>query len=104
MMINQKRIGYLDAAKGIAIICIVIGHSYSYHVGNGGFLIPYLYSFHVPIFFVISGILYARRNQVHISILKKVKELILPYFFWGTAYQICLGLLAVMGGEPSAAD
>ena len=99
MVINQKRIGYLDAAKGIAIICIVLGHSYSYHVGNGSILIPYIYSFHVPIFFVISGILYARRSQVHISLLKKVKELILPYLFWGTAYQFCLGLLAVMGGE-----
>ena len=96
---EHNRIGYLDAAKGIAIICIVIGHSYSYHVGNGGFIIPYLYSFHVPIFFVISGILYARRSQVHISVLKKIKELILPYLFWGTAYQFCLGLLAVMGGE-----
>ena len=95
---NQNRIGYLDTAKGIAIICIVIGHSYSYHVGNGSFLIPYLYSFHVPIFFVISGILYARRSQEHINVLKKVKGLILPYFFWGTAYQICLGFLSVIGG------
>lgn len=99
MSIKQKRIGYLDAAKGIAIISIVIGHAYSYYVGNGKSVIPYLYSFHVPIFFVISGILYANRGTIHISLLNKFRELIVPYYFLGTIYQICLGFLAVIGGE-----
>ncbi|MBQ6478594.1 MAG: acyltransferase family protein [Erysipelotrichaceae bacterium] len=96
---EQNRIGYLDAAKGIAIICIVIGHAYSYYVGNGNCVIPYLYSFHVPIFFVISGILCANRGTIHVDLIKKFRELIVPYFFWGTTYQICLGFLAVIGGE-----
>ena len=95
---HNGRIGCLDAAKGIAIICIVIGHSYSYHVGNGSLLIPYLYSFHVPIFFVISGILYAQRSSIQLNIWKKIKELIIPYVFWGAVYQVCLGGLSIIGG------
>ena len=95
---NEKRISYLDFAKGIAIICIVIGHSYSYHVGNGKYIIPYLYSFHVPAFFVISGIIYYQRSTVQLNVLKKGKELLIPYFLWGTMYQLILCALSVYGG------
>lgn len=51
---EQNRILWLDAAKGIGIILAILGH-----------IIPmdrsschYIYSFHIPLFFVLSGIIH----------------------------------------------
>ena len=44
-----KRIDYLDYSKGIAIILVVLGHIF-----NGGNIKTYIYSFHIPLFFIIS--------------------------------------------------
>ena len=50
----RSREHYIDIAKGIGIYFIVLGHS----VGNSHFLHPYLYSFHVPLFFILSGMVF----------------------------------------------
>ena len=43
---TAPRIEFLDFVKGIAIICIIIGHS-----GQGGTLNSlFVFSFHIPIF------------------------------------------------------
>lgn len=95
----DKRIDYIDTAKGIAITLMVIGHSYS----EDNFLVHWLYSFHMPFFFIISGYLYAAKyskvSQISFDINKKVQTLILPYFVWGTIYQFFLGGLVILGGE-----
>ena len=42
----KKRIDWLDIAKGIAIICTIIGHSFGKNrIG------VFIFSFHMPIFF-----------------------------------------------------
>ena len=47
---NQKRIDWLDIAKGIAILCIIIGHSFGKNrIG------VFIFSFHMPLFFILSG-------------------------------------------------
>lgn len=48
----KERIEYFDIAKGILILCVVIGH-----VFDRGVINQYVYSFHVPAFFIISGIM-----------------------------------------------
>jgi fucose 4-O-acetylase-like acetyltransferase len=47
-----KRLDYLDKAKGILIILVVIGH-----IWQSGPVFNVIYAFHMPAFFVISGIL-----------------------------------------------
>ena len=47
----KKRIGYLDMAKGLAIILVIIGHS-SFVPLRAKIL---LYVFHIPLFFFLSG-------------------------------------------------
>lgn len=55
MPINQ-RLDYIDMAKGFAIALMVYGHAFStYH--NTPIMI-WIYSFHMPIFFLTTGILY----------------------------------------------
>ena len=85
-MNNTKapRIEWLDFVRGISIICIVIGHSgdpssYYKHL--------FVFSFHVPIFFIISGFLFSNSNSIKLSFeeitYKRFRSLILPYFTTG---------------------
>ena len=52
----SKRIAYIDTAKTICIFLMVVGHWTSNDV-----LIKYIYSFHMPALFIISGYLYKPR-------------------------------------------
>ena len=48
----KERLDYIDRAKGILILLMVIGH-----IWQSGFVFDTIYAFHMPAFFVISGIL-----------------------------------------------
>lgn len=52
-MEKKQRLDYIDAAKAIAIILVIIGHCY--WVGAVPRLRNIIYSFHMPLFFVVSG-------------------------------------------------
>lgn len=73
----------LDILKGIGILFVIIGHIQEYIPRN--FLI-YLYSFHMPLFFYISGYLYKEQYEELNSkeyIKKRAKQLIYPYITLG---------------------
>lgn len=65
--------------KGIAILCVMVGHAKGYPAWIGSFI----YSFHMPIFFIVSGYFaktyeeYAGTNWNFIR--KNAKQLLLPY-------------------------
>lgn len=48
----KKRLDYIDKAKGFLIILVVIGH-----IWQSGPVFDVIYSFHMPAFFLISGLL-----------------------------------------------
>lgn len=91
-MDNEKgntRISWMDIAKGISIMCIVLGHT------STGFLNTFCFSFNSVIFFILSGMSFGRiRNQkdsllcfdnreTKIFLKKSVANILLPYFIWG---------------------
>ncbi len=66
----------LDIAKGIGIILVVWAHA------SGPFS-DYIYQFHMPLFFFISGMLYRsedKSNKEYIQ--RKVKSLLIPFLLW----------------------
>lgn len=75
-----KRISYIDMAKGIGIILVVAGHS--------GFLsesaLTWIMSFHMPLFFILSGMLLshtnADRQNMSSFLKKKARSILIPYF------------------------
>ena len=73
------RFGAVDVLKGIGIIFVVMGHTSSALIG--GTLIFYLYSFHIPLFFWVSGYLtYGSRTTSFKELLvKRTKSIMLPY-------------------------
>lgn len=74
----KNRIGYIDMAKGLAIILVIVGHS--------SFVPPLakmiLYIFHIPLFFFLSGFTLNVRKYETFSgyFLNKWKSLVVPFF------------------------
>lgn len=73
----EGRIRSLDIAKGMGLILVVFGHLFSY----GGKISNAIFSFHMPLFFFISGLLsnYQKSEGLSDYIKKKVKGLLVPY-------------------------
>lgn len=46
---GEERIHWIDCAKGIAILMVIVGH------GVDGILRAMIFSFHMPLFFILSG-------------------------------------------------
>ena len=72
---QKKRILWIDIAKGIAILLMVIGHVDNIH--------PYLkgiiFSFHMPLFMIINGYL-IRSYDIKKTFIRSLRTLMLPYF------------------------
>lgn len=74
-----KRLDYIDIAKGLGMILVILGHIRHDYV-------PFCGSVHIPLFFVLSGFLYdIDKNEERTygeNVLKRVKRLIVPYFIY----------------------
>lgn len=97
----DKRIEWIDIAKGIGIILVVIAHtqmpSYSMFYGNDNVVRLLIYSFHMPLFFFLSGMCFKNDGITFKEFLaKKIKTLILPYFTFSViwiAFESALSIL-----------
>ena len=84
-----SRDNILDVAKGIAIILVVIGHCYS----KDNIVLILIYAFHMPAFFIISGIIYGRKSIAQLSLEKQAKRLLLPYVIFGFGFGLMITFL-----------
>lgn len=79
---TQKRITYIDMAKGIGILLVVFGHS----VFPSPAVNQWISSFHMPLFFLLSGMLLshtgAHEKPLSTTIRKKARTILVPYFFF----------------------
>lgn len=75
METKLSRSVYLDVAKGIGIILVVWAHA------KGPFS-NYMYQFHMPFFFIISGYLFNEKNSFKEFFIKKIKSLYIPFVSW----------------------
>lgn len=70
---------FLDIARGIAILFVVIGHKTDPY----GFINRFAYSFHMPLFFIISGYLInTDKYSMGEYTVKRFLRLMLPYIAW----------------------
>lgn len=76
----ESRADWIDVLKGIGIILVVIGH-----VNTKGFLVQWLYTFHMPLFFALSGyILYKFGKNIPFQkfLLKRTKSILWPFILF----------------------
>ncbi len=74
---NRQRIQWLDVAKGIGIILVILSHCVPY----GGFTFKLIFSFHMPLFFFLSGYLF-EKSEMKTVLCTKVKRLLVPFIIY----------------------
>ena len=73
---GTKRQPEFDVAKGVGILAVIIGHG----AGTPTILRNLIFSFHMPLFFIISGFFMKPTQKLTWSFVKKqAKALLLPY-------------------------
>jgi len=75
----SKRIEYLDIAKGIGILLVVLGHNDFEALSL--FIHQVIYSFHMPLFFFLSGYFLNTSTPFFDFFKKRFNALLKPYFF-----------------------
>ena len=71
---------WVDAAKGIGIILVVFGHLL--YGSDVPLLNRFIYSFHMPLFFVLSGFLQKERKRIDEYIKRVMKRLLCPFILY----------------------
>lgn len=90
LLMKKARLDYLDFAKCIAILLVIWGHATPN--GSSPAYRVVLYSFHMPLFFLVSGMVISRHqheyNKEHWKsfIFKNIMTLLVPYLIWGAIY------------------
>lgn len=88
-----KRLEVFDVAKGIGIILMVVGHC------CGPKLFNWIYSFHMPLFFVMSGLFFVSGKYGFREFLqKRIRQLIVPLVIFSL---IIVGLSVVFIPETN---
>lgn len=87
----NNRLRHIDVARGIGILLVVFGHSWiaSQSAHEKGKLWEVIYSFHMPLFFFISGLFFKPKSGLKVLALQKTSSLLKPYF-------VVLSLLLVL--------
>ena len=94
----MKRDRTLDIAKGIAILLMMYGHlRYTYL--NMDTFYSWIYSFHMPFFMYITGVLTNIKTKDKWSQIKsKVLKIIFPYVIWNIV-GFCINWMFSLGNQ-----
>lgn len=76
----------IDMTKGIAIILMVLCHCGFHNV-----VTVWIYSFHMPLFFIVSGFLLHEKSvrTIRANVQRKIRAIMIPYFMFSLIY--CFG-------------
>ena len=86
----------LDFLKGIGIVLVVLGHCFTTALENNYYSIrilkDFIYTFHMPLFFIVSGYLQGLRpysiNKLRKFGAHQIRKLFLPYVAWSLVLYI----------------
>lgn len=96
----KPRIGYIDIAKGIAILCVVAGHVLAYDlygfstVWESSQLMKFICSFHMPLFMFLSGLVSMtsiEKGHILQDFYKRFRTLFIPFLVIGSIYSLFIG-------------
>ncbi|MDE7327863.1 MAG: acyltransferase family protein [Lachnospiraceae bacterium] len=95
----QERNKQMDVLLCLGMLLVILGH-----VGTNSWKTELfdwfvIYSFHMPLFFFISGYFYkpAREQAYGRTILRLIRKFVLPYYIWNLVYAIVVFLLKNAG-------
>lgn len=107
---TAERAAWVDAAKGVGIVAVVIGHAIdgllSARLIDAGSawhgLWYWLYTFHMPLFFLLAGLFIEHRVARGRAgfLAANLPRLVWPYLLWSTVQLAVIGLLAGVVNKP----
>lgn len=81
-MTKTNRIEEVDISKGIGMILVITGH-----LCVSTLLRNFIYSFHMPLFFILSGVVYnVSRTKIRKAI--QIKKIFVEYIEWSGIYLV----------------
>ncbi|WP_375183970.1 acyltransferase family protein [Aquabacterium sp.] len=75
---SKQRNPVVDAARALGIALVVVGHNYLITRDQKD-IHDWIYSFHMPLFMMLSGVFFSPRTTPYQSIQHKAKSLLKPY-------------------------
>ncbi|MDD6022818.1 MAG: acyltransferase family protein [Oscillospiraceae bacterium] len=96
---SGNRVTYIDFARGLTMLTVIWGHIMLEGITN-----VFVYSFHMPVFFFLSGMVFSkeRYDGVFALIRRRWKTLILPYIIASFISWAWWALRCVILSEPPA--
>lgn len=91
---RTERIDWIDSAKGLGILLVMLGHCYM----EGKFTF-WFYSFHMALFFFLSGYTFRVKEKYIYFFVKKIRTLLVPYVFFVVITMVFNGSLAIIYGS-----
>lgn len=92
----MNRIEEIDSAKFLGVFLVILGHQ---PIGENS--TDFIYSFHMPLFFFLSGITFRERENFSRFFRSKLQTLITPYLvFGGVTYVFWVLLARKFGDSP----
>ena len=90
----KRRIVWVDYAKILGLFLVIFAHlCTSEGTGESNIARTYIYGFHMPFFFLISGFLYKGPQGTLIdAIIKNVRVLFIPWLIFNILFSIIYGL------------
>ena len=75
---EKERIKWIDAVRGWAIVLVILGHTDLANMNREIFV--WIFSFHIPLFFVLSGLVFRIKEERYVDFFKnKIYTLLVPY-------------------------
>ncbi len=78
---TTKRIDYIDISKWLGISLVIFGH-----MKMPNELLQWIYAFHMPLFFVISGYTYRPQPFDKQFLIKKIKTIYIPFLLFALIF------------------
>ena len=91
----STRSAALDAVRVLAVVAVVIGHA-----RPGRITTTLTFSWHVPVFFVLSGYLLAEGRDAATELRRRARTILLPTLAWGVIVTAVWWLHASIAGPP----
>lgn len=83
--VSRERVKYIDVARGIAALLVVVGHSIQVSDSSFDYNIIFrlIYSFHMPLFMFLSGYVSFKSEGIDgVWLVNKAKRLVIPFVLW----------------------
>jgi fucose 4-O-acetylase-like acetyltransferase len=94
MTTASKRVGWLDTARALGIVAVVAGH-----VTADKAVWSAMYHFHMPLFFVLSGMVFKPSSVTDVAA-KRARALLIPYLGWLLIVTVLDLVFAFILNEP----